>query len=196
MNFAELLTEVYALTNRPDLVAESTSAIKAATIKAHSSDYYSKDIYETGVSFDTTATKQSLDYPALITNFRTLKYIRRVENEFDESGVFFEVLTPDELLDSYGHNKADVAYIAGRVIELRGSVAFSKCLLGAYVFPITTETNYSSWVADMYPYAIIYEAARVVFAIIGLSEQADSFGRLVAEEYQLLRMLGLTDVGY
>jgi hypothetical protein len=196
MTFDELVAEVYILTNRPDLIAETKSAIKAATLKAHTSDYYSKDIHETGVEFDTSNYRQSLDYPALISNFRTLKYIRRVENELDDVGYFFEVLSVDNTLDTYGRNKADIAYIAGRVIEIRSSVSFSKCLLGAYVLPLVTESNYSSWIAELHPFAIIYEAARVVFKSIGYDEQSAAITGLVAEEYQLLRMTGLTDVGY
>lgn len=195
MNFAELLTEVYALTNRPDLVAESKAAIKSATIKAHQSDHYAKDLYETGIQFDESLLRQSLDYPSIITNFRNLNYVRRVTDEFDADGTDFAIVTPAELVNAYGTNRADVAYIAGRVIEFRSSVAFSKILLGCYVTPIVTEEQYSSWVAELQPYAIIYEACRVLFTTIGYQEQSASYSRLVAEEYAMLRMLGIADVG-
>lgn len=195
MTYAELVLEVYALTNRPDLVAETASAIKAATLKAHQSDFYSKDIYETGVEFPTSDFRQSLDYISFISNFRALKYIRRVENETDDIGKFFEILTAEETLDSYGVNKTDIAYVAGRVLEIRSSVSFSKMLLGAYVLPIIREGAYLSWVAEQHPYAIIKEAARVIFKTIGYDEQSATYERLVAEEYALLNMSALADVG-
>ena len=196
MTFNELLEEVYVLTNRRDLVAESKSAIKAATLKAHNTDFYSKDIFETGVAFDTAEYRQALDMYNLISNFRAVKYLRRVEDEFDDVGKFIEVVTADEVLDSYSCNRADIAYVAGRVLEIRSSVTFSKCLFGAYVFPIVQEENYSSWIADLHPFAIIYEAVRAIFITIGYQEQAVNFSRLVAEEYATLKMTGLTDVGY
>ena len=196
MTLAELISEVYLLTNRSDLVSETTSAIKAATLKAHQSDYYSKDIHETGVEFTTAGYNQSLDYINLISNFRTLSYLKRVTDENDSLGKFLPILTPEETLDSYGQSKTDICYIAGRVIEIKSSVSFSKILLGCYVLPIVTDTGYASWVAEQHPYAIIKEAARVIFKTIGFDEQSSAYERLVAEEYVLLRMSGLSDVGY
>jgi hypothetical protein len=35
MTLAELISEVYTITGRPDRVAETASAIKSATLKAH-----------------------------------------------------------------------------------------------------------------------------------------------------------------
>ena len=49
--FTELCNDVYTMTKRPDLVAETKLAVKAATLKAHQSDFYPKDIYETGIQF-------------------------------------------------------------------------------------------------------------------------------------------------
>ena len=41
---AALLADVYSLTTRPDLVAESTVAVRKATLKAHLSDYFFRDL--------------------------------------------------------------------------------------------------------------------------------------------------------
>ena len=196
MTLAELILEVYELTGRPDLIAATKSAVKAATLKAHQSDYYSKDIYETGVEFDDAAYIQSLDYVSLISNFRTLKYIRRVEDASDTEGVFFDIITPEEILDTYGCSRTDIAYVAGRNLEMRSSAIFSKALMGAYVLPVVTDACFSSWVASMHPFAIIYEACRVIFKTIGFDEQSATYNQLVAEEYILLKLSGLTDVGY
>jgi len=196
MTFDELVDEVYSLTNRPDLVSETSSAVKAATLKAHQSDFYSKDIHETGVEFDSATYIQSLDIISLISNFRSLKYMRRVTDENDDVGAFFDVLTVEETLDSYGYNRTDIAYVAGRMIEIRSSVEFDKMLLGCYVLPIVRTGAYSSWVAEQHPYVIIREAARVIFKTIGYDEQAAVYERLIAEEYTLLRTSALSDVGY
>ena len=196
MTFDELVAEVYLLTNRPDLTAETTSAVKAATLKAHQTDYYSKDIYETGIQFTTSEFRQSLDYISLLSNFRAFKYLRKATSATDDTGAFFGILTPEETLDSYGANKTDIAYVAGRVLEIRSSTTFQYAYLGCYVLPVIRTGAYVSWVAEQHPYAIIYEACRVMFKAIGFDEQSATFERLVAEEYQLLRMSGLTDVGY
>jgi hypothetical protein len=48
----------------------------------------------------------------------------------------------------------------------------------------------------MYPYAIIYEACRVLFKTIGYDEQSSAYTSLVAEAYEQLKTSALTDVGY
>lgn len=199
MTFDELVTEVYALTNRPDLVAETKLAVKSATLKAHQTDFYSKDLYETGVEFAASEYIQSLDVYTLISNFRAPSYIRRMEDDGTDTDTeegMIEIITPLEVLDSYGANRTDVAYMAGRMIEIRSSVEFSTMMLGCYVLPIITENEYSSWIAALYPFAIIREAARTVFKTIANDEQAATYEQLVAEEYVLLKMSNLATTGY
>lgn len=195
MTFDELIEEVYLITNRRDLVARTKSAVKAATLKAHKSDFFSKDIFETGVEFTDPDFRQSLDYVSLLSNFRALSYLRRVEDENDDVGKFFDIVTPAETLDSYGINRVDIAYVAGRVLEIRSSVCFTKMLMGAYVLPIVREGAYNSWVAEQFPFAIIHEAARRVLRTIGNLEESNAQSQFVAEEYAELKLSAKADVG-
>lgn len=197
MTFTELVAEVYTHTKRSDLVTLTKTAVRAATLKAHQTDFYSKDIYEVGVDLTNSLARHSIDYITLISNFRALKYIRRVDSLTDDTSTdFFRIVPPDLLVDAYGEFVTDAAYIAGRSLELRGDVAFQFIILGAYVNPIATEANYSSWVALLYPDAIIMEAARVIFRAIGKKEEEASFNVLVKEQYQILTINALTDIGY
>ncbi len=196
MTFDELVEEVYLITNRRDLSAITETTVRAATIKAHKTDYYSKDIFETGVEFGTAEFRQSLDYISLLSNFRAFKYFKRVEDSTDDIGKEFDILTPDELLDSYGCLKSDVAYVAGRVLEIRSSVSFQFALLGAYVVPIVRVGAYTSWIAEQQPYFIIHEAARRIFMSVGQMEESAGQGRLVAEELTELKLSAIVDVGY
>lgn len=202
MTFIELVAEVFLLTKRPDLVAQTESAVRAATLKAHQSDFFSKDIFETGVEFDNKSFRQSLDIISFVSNFRALKYLRRVDDTststdgIDATGPFFDIITVEETLDSYGVNRTDIAYIAGRTIEIRASVSFDKAVLGGYAYPIVTPSEkYSSWIAEQNPFAIIYESCRVIFKTIGYDEESVAYNALVAEAYVLLTMTGLADVG-
>lgn len=196
MTFDEIAEEVKVITNRPDLVAETASAIKAATLKAHQSDFYSKDIYETGMQFPEYDYRQSLDFITLFANFRAIKYVRIVEDEFDTFGIPVEIVKVEALLDSYGQPRTNIAYVAGRVLEIRSDRPFKYLLTGCYVFPTTTASGYRSWVAEQYPWAIVYEAARVVFKMCGLSEEANNMRELVAEQYDSLKKASITDVGF
>jgi len=192
-SFNELLQEVYAVTNRPDLISESKMAIKAATLKAHQSDFYSKDIYEQYVTLgDEASYLWSLDYISLISNLRSFKYVRKLDPE-GTPGDFITILSPEEVLDTYGASRQDIAYVAGRILEIKSSTEINTCLLAAYVNPIVAEGSYSSWVADLYPYVIVFEAARVLFKTIGYDEQSAAYNQLVGEQYQILRTNALPD---
>lgn len=196
MTFDELLQEVYSITNREDLEARTKSAIRAATLKAHSPDFYSKDIYETGIQFSEADYIQSFDTHSLISNMRAAKYLRVVENAADQNGKFIEIISPEQVLDSYNRNRINVAYVAGRNMHIRCSTKIKYALFACYVLPVVTEANYSSWIAELQPYAIIYEAARAIFKTIGYDEEATTYDRLVAEEFRLLKTNHLTDIGY
>ena len=196
MTFAELLTEVYVITGRPDLIDLTKTAIKSATLKAHNTDFYSKDIHETAYIFTSADYNQSLDIITEIPNYRALKYLRLVDSSTDEVAKFITVLTPDEILDEWGRERTNVAYVAGRIIQIKASVEFTKILLGCYVSPVVVEATYSSWVASLYPYAIIHEAARIVFASIAQDAEKNSQKELVAEQYAELKINAVSDVGY
>jgi len=195
MNFDELLEEVFLITNRRDLVAETESAVKQATLKAHKTDYYSKDIFESGVDLKSLDFRHSLDYISLFSNFRTLKYFKRVEDENDDVGKLFDIITPEEVIDEYERNRTDILYVAGRVLEIRSSVEFQFALLGAYVYPVVREGAYNSWVAEQYPFAIIHEAARRILLSIGDRDESNGQRDLLAEEYAELKLSAVTDTG-
>ena len=134
MTFAELLIEVYNITGRDDLVALTTSAIKAATLKAHQTDFYSKDIYETPVQFDTSSYTHALDIISLIPNYRALKYIRKYNVSDATAGDFISLITPEEVLDKYNRELTDICYVAGRNLEIKSSTEFR--LYDSYVLDV------------------------------------------------------------
>lgn len=183
--FAELVSDVYIITNRPDLVNETKLAVKAATLKAHQADYFPKDLYETGIQWPDPAYIQSLDYRTLIPRWRAFKFLRKYSD--GAPGNFIKLLTPEQTLDSYSINREDVCYLAGEMLEIRSSTQDQYMILGCYINPDLSENNYNSWVALDHPYAIVYEAARAIFKQIGWDEQAQQIRQEVAEQYQILK---------
>lgn len=192
--FAELVADVKILTNRPDLDAETKLAVKAATLKAHHSDFYPKDIYEFTILWSPVAYTQSMDYRTLVPRWRAFKYLRK--HDGTSATDFFTLLTPEEVLDGYGIDKEDVCYIAGEQIEIRSSTEDTYMLCGCYRHPDITEAGYSSWIALDHPYAIVYEATAKIFKMIGFDEQAAQIQREVVEQYALLRNSNILGVGY
>lgn len=196
MNFSELCSEVYTITGRPDRVAETESAVRAATLKAHQSDYYWKDLYETGIAFDSSAYYQSLDYRALLPRYRALKYLRKYDYVGGVAGKFLTVLTPEQILDRYATEKDDVVYAAGAYLQFKLSTQEQYFLLGCYLNPDVTKATYTSWIAIDHPWCIIYDASSTVFKAIGKDEEAATYKQLVAEQFAELKISNITPVGY
>lgn len=184
--FTELLAEVYTLTIRPDLVAETKSAVKAATLKAHQMDFFYKDLYEVGVQFSTADYIQALEYRTITPRYRALKYIRKTDVE-GTPGAFLSVITPALSLDRYGAQREDICYGAGEVIQIKSSTMLQYVLFGCYRNPDITEATYDSWIAIDHPYAIVYEAAAIVFKTIGQDEKSVVFKRLTDEQFQMVK---------
>jgi hypothetical protein len=190
-----LVNDVFTLTNRPDLVSETTLAVRNATLKAHSSDFYAKDLFETGIQFDYDLAQQSLEYKQLIPRWRALKYIRKCT----ENGVpreFLDLITPEEILDSYNATRSNVVYLAGVNLQIRTNCAWKYFLLACYLHPDVTPDKYCSWIAQDNPAAIQYEAAATVFKTIGYDEQAATYRQMVVEEYSLLKASNIIANGY
>lgn len=193
-SFASTLSEVYTITNRPDLIAETKLAVKQATLKMHQLDFFPKDLFETGIIWEPAAFIQSLSYRTLVPRYRALRYLRKYQD--GAAGQFFTLLSAAETLDSYQQNRENICYLAGDMLEIRSNTEDTHMLLGCYLNPDVTEENYASWIADEHPYAIITDAAATVFKMIGFDEQAAYYKQAVVEQVQMLRQNQITGEGY
>lgn len=195
-----LVNDVYTLTNRPDLVGETLLAIRTATVKAHCSDYFYKDLVESGVQFDLDLMQQSLDYKVLFPKWRALKYVRPyiygTGNTLGYTTDVLDVITPDDIVDSYRINRDNVCYVAGQTLQIRTSIATQYFLISYYKYPDTGVDTYSSWIAEEQPAAIIYEAAATVFKSIGYDEQFAAYQGLVGAQYVELKTTNILANGY
>lgn len=194
--FTELCADVYTITSRPDLVAETKLAVKAATLKAHQSDYYFKDLYETGIQFSTSDFIQQLDVGTVLPRFRSLKYLRKYDSSGTGApGKFFNIIPPELIQDAYKVDRTDVAYVAGTTLNIKSATQFQYALLGVYQNPVIDEATYSSWIAAQFPYVIVFESARLLFKQIGYDEQASQFEALVKEQFVELKLNNIEAVG-
>lgn len=195
MTLTELQAEVYTLTGRPDLIAETLLAVRQSTLALHQSDFFWRDLYETGISFTAYSYLQELEYRPIIPRFRALKFLRKSDSS-GTSGAFFTIVQPESILDSYGSDRTDVCYAAGESIEIKSSTLFQYALLGCYLNPDITVAGYSSWIALDHPYAIILEACEKVFKMIGKTEEFAAYKFLRDEEKQRLVLTNLQVQGY
>lgn len=195
MNLTELRQEVYTITNRPDLTAETLLAVRQATLALHQTDYWWKDLKETGISFLVPAYTQELSFRPIIPRFRALKYLRKSDSS-GTVGAFFTVIQPEAVLDNYNMDRTDVCYAAGDSIEIKSSTQFQYAVMGYYENPDISTTGYSSWIATDHPYAIVFEAAEKVFKMIGKSEEFAAYKLLRDEERQRLMISNVQVSGY
>lgn len=195
MNLSELQQEVYTITGRPDLVTETLMGIRTATLKAHNSDFYAKDLFETGIQFATAEYIQQLDSLILFPRYRKIKYLRKYDEVSQAPGDFLDIILPESILDGWGITRDNVAYESGAVLNIRSSTQTKYYLIGFYQHPDVTSSGYSSWVAVSHPYFIVYAAAEAVFRAIGKEEDAARMKEYVAEQFMLLRNTELALTG-
>lgn len=197
MTLNELIAEVYTITNRPDLVAQTLTAVRSATLKLHQQDYFYKDIFETSITFNPAAYIQQLEYRSLIPRWRSLKYIRKTDSTAYQDGAFLKVLTiPEQVEDAYKINRNDVCYVAGEVVQIRSSTQLQYIFLGCYLNPDITAAGFNSWLALDHPYAIVFEAASLVFKMIGDTDQFAAYTGLSAMQMAEIRLSNIQAVGY
>jgi len=192
--FTALVNDVYTITNRADLVAETSLAVRAATLKLHQSDFYPKDLIEAKVQFSAAAYFQTLAYKSLFPQFRNLSYARKYESDLP-TGVL-KVIEPSEIFDSYNVAKEDVCYMAGAVLQIRSLTELQYVLLGFYQNPVTDPDTYDSWIGSTYSFAVITEAAATVFKMIGYDEQAAMYKQLAGEHALQMKNANILAEGY
>ena len=187
--FATLVSQVMTITNRKSLVDMTTLAVQAATLKAHKHDDYVKDRAEYSLSFSAADYYQTLDVKTVVPLWRKPWYLRKYDYTTSPGtpGKFFKFLEPSQTVDQYGVNQEDIAYISGSSIQIRSSTSFQYMLAGCYLNPsVVADTTYASWIADEHPFAIIYEAAAIIFKSTGYDEQAVMFRDMCKEQYMMV----------
>jgi hypothetical protein len=192
IGLGELQDQVYTITNRPDLVQETSLAIRNETLKAHSSDNFYKDIFQTGIQWSPVDYIQSLDYKALVPRYRKFKYLRKYYPAMGtetqgRDGDFFTLIVPEISLDDYGINRENVCYVAGSFINIRSSTQDQYMIFGCYVHPDVTELGYNSWIADEYTPLIVNRAAMKIAISIGFQDRLQSLMFEIQEWAQILK---------
>lgn len=197
MTLQELIAAVYTETNRPDLVSQTQQSILSATFNLHTNEgeYFFRDISSALLTFPIASYLQVLDTDA-IPYYRAMAYMRKYDPSLaqyelnpsllpplwlgtipigiDPRCLYgeLELITPDDILDEFGYEKTNCYYQAGSTLAIKSNTSLKYVLAGWYQFPDITPAGYSSWIADKFPYAIIYEAAYAVLCQTDDSEQA------------------------
>ena len=206
MSIYDTIDNVYVITNRPDLVSETMYAIRAATLKAHFADQWSRDLVEVTVasltSVSTYDSRYVLDISAApFIRFRQLAYVRETPNtnpnsfswDNGNSAPFqvkqYQLIEADSVFDNYDRMLANVVYLAGSSLHVRTSYPTTSMDVGYYTNPNTSSdpAQFSSWLVDDYSYIIEAEAAAMVFKMIGKDEEYQRFAAMWEQSVATLR---------
>lgn len=192
--FAALISDVIIATGRSDLEATGDIglAIRRATLKAHSMAFWPMDLAEGVVLFaDAAARNQSINVATHLDRFRAVKYIREYPSVSSTTGAdaqFYTKQDPDAILDAYGQTMNNIWYLGGSNINLRSRGAGNTGVsIGWYQHPlVSSAVNYASWIADSYPFAIVDEAARMIFKNTGNMDMAAAYDQVMREHFQFM----------
>ena len=194
VSFANIVSDVQTLTNRPDLVGETALAVQAATLKAHQSDDYIKDFNEQSIVFSSSDYYQSLDYKSVFPLWRKARYVRKADSTGTPSTVL-KYIEPEKIVDEFGANRYDIWYQAGAYLQMRTLDQTQYFLIGYYANPDITQVGYNSWIANDHKFAIIYEAAAIIFKAIGQDQEVASMREMAQEQIAMLKMHSITGIG-
>jgi hypothetical protein len=188
----DLITEIYTLTNRPDLVAETALALRQSVRLAHKSGKYWRDLQETIVPVDANLQVQEVDIPSYMPQFRAIALFQSVNNELTE----FKSVTIDDLLDSDGYFRTNVYWGMGTALRIRARNPEAQYKLTYYKYPVVFPTaGFNSWMVDEHSDLLILMAATNVLASVGEQEIKGRLETLAAGELLELQRSNIEIVG-
>jgi len=179
-----------SILKRPDLADMSTLHIKNAILKAHAADFWIRDLFETNFAFGAKDTVYTLYPETLIPRYRVVKYLNAIDPVTGFTIQPMKKIDVGQFLDGYNYIRDNSFYQAGNTLKIRVSAQYDTYGIGCFLFPDTTLTV-PSWIADQYPFAILYEAARTMYKIIGKADESRSMELLVGEAMAEVKMSGI-----
>lgn len=195
-SYNQLIADVYTLTARPDLVAETALAVRKATMKAHLADFWVNDIIQAlpVMPVISPGSLVSYRYTLDLTNavtypfFRKITSVKEYNNPLTGQEIQFKSLDPTNLLDSY--RLEDINYYSqlGRSVSIRCNKALGTLAVNYYAYPDVTPATYNSWVADQFPDLIVEEATATIFNTVGKDAEAKKLRDNFAENMHFITM--------
>jgi hypothetical protein len=185
-SYLQLLQDVYALTGRPDRVAETALAVRKATLKYHLSDLWKNDLTTSTVTLPVinSGTDLSFRYALDLTDSVAYPLVKRISSIKEYNAIptgreiQFEEYDSDNILTDYRVERLNYWYQMGRQVTLRANKILVQLAVQYWKYPNVTTASYNSWIADQFPDFISCEAASSVFATIGKVDEAARYAQM------------------
>lgn len=195
MTYDELFQGVVINTNRPELTQETAQAIKRATLKMHSLDYFQADLTEGRLSV-TPSIQPRIDLQQFGPHLRKFAAISAVN-----SGVVSKPLKKIDPPVFGSQTKESGYFLLGGTLVLQNCGLVTGIVFQYYTLPLVATDSYNSWLALKHPYSIIDEASKTVFASVGNAEKAGFYSGLVGSKVprpsgHIAEILSANPIGY
>lgn len=178
--FTSLYNTIVINTNRPNLRAETISAIKSATLELHAIASFIRDVKTAWLS-STSGTSTSFLFA--IPNPRAVRRIVNVAPA-DPNGLCG---TPIQEIDLFNAGPDGNWFKWDkRNLEIHVTYPCPAFILSFLSFPNTTEEEYDSWIGEVYPNFVTDLATQKVLAMISKLQQS----RLYAAQVGAARLPG------
>lgn len=182
--YDDILTNIIVLTNRPDLEAETELALKTATLSVHHAEMFPRDMATQLVQLPNGSYQTQLSIPALFPRFRSIVAMQPTDVNFNvltQKEYDIEVIEFEDIYDEDGVIRNNVAYVAGSSLNVRTRALAYGYNVSWMTSPSVNRNQYDSWIAQLYPAAVIYWGASIVLTTNGNEDKANKYMKMVEE---------------
>ena len=175
--FAELESLVVEQTRRPEIPAVTKAAIRTATMRAHHTDFFSRDVAIGSLTYvpDSATFRDFPNLSSLLTRLRSIKTLQGLESASMAPVEAFEFREVDDVYDADGNRRPSIYNMIGDTLRIYPQTQTGLLQVFYYQSPNTVDATYSSWIADTYPDELAAWASAIVFARTGFAEMAQEF---------------------
>jgi hypothetical protein len=176
--FAEMEALVIGQTRRPEVAAITQAAIRTATLRAHHTDFFRRDLAIGTLSYTPSSSALYYDFPdlsTLLARLRSIQLMQSVEPGTLAATEQFEYRELQDLYDSDNVLRTSMYTMIGDTLRVYPDSVTGRLDVYYYSNPITASVGYSSWIANEYPDELAMWAAAIVFARTGFAEMAADF---------------------
>ena len=194
--FAELQALTIELTRRPELAGMTASAIRAATLRAHCTDFFHRDAHFAYLNCTPTAGQAYVDVTdvyADIPRLRAIKFVQCVDATSNSPTEQLEYRDLDDVYDANGRLRTGSYTLAGTRLRIYPLYQPQRIAVACYLLPDVASTSYNSWIANSFPEEVATWAAAIVLHRSGNAEiaagmmerQIAPFRALLIQTYQI-----------
>lgn len=194
MTLSQIIAEVYVRTRRPELIADTASAVRKATMKCHLADEFKRDLTEAII---TVPVQTDFHYQLDLSNainyprFRKVAYVKEYNNPLVGNEIEFDMADAASLMDDYNLEQQNIWYQVGLALNITSFKQLGQVRVGYYQYPDINTATYTSWVANEFPDAIIEEAAATIFNSIGKDSEYKTYSAYFLQNLAMLQGIGL-----